>query len=92
MNSRRFMSSMGTSSPCAISAADRPVRTVFNSCNLGQRGRQVLGANLKCSESRGWPAPHVPLTRTRIAHGERLYGHVELFNSARSERTPNVVV
>jgi hypothetical protein len=33
---------------------------------------QVLGANLNCSESRRWPAP-----QTRIAHGERLDGHVE---------------
>jgi hypothetical protein len=57
--------------------ADRPVRSVFRTSNLGQRGRLVLGANLKCSESRGWPAPHVPLTRTRIAHGEGLDGHVE---------------
>jgi len=29
MNSRRFMSSIGDFLPCAVSAADRPVRSVF---------------------------------------------------------------
>src|SRR5262249_53567219 len=40
MNSRRFMSSMGGLS---ISAADRPVRSVFRTSNLPQSGRKVLG-------------------------------------------------
>src|SRR5262245_41751012 len=51
MNSRRFMSEHGGLPPlCAISAANRPVRSVFRTSNLGQRGRQVLGADLNCSE------------------------------------------
>src|SRR6516164_5347351 len=77
MNSRRFMSGMGTFSPMRYQPADRPVRSVFRTSNLGQRGRQVLGADLKCSESRRRAALNVSLTRTRIAHGERLDGHVE---------------
>src|SRR4029450_10377513 len=41
---------------CAISAADWPVRSVFRTPSLPQGGLQVLGANLKCSESRDWAA------------------------------------
>jgi hypothetical protein len=33
-------------------AADWPVRSVFRTVSLPQGGAQVLGANLKCSESR----------------------------------------
>src|SRR5262249_45575502 len=36
---------------CVTSAVDRPVRSVFRTSSLPQRGPQVLGANLKCSES-----------------------------------------
>jgi hypothetical protein len=52
MNSRRFMSGMGTSSPMRISAAGWPVRLFFRTSSLPQGGPQVLVANLKCSESR----------------------------------------
>jgi hypothetical protein len=40
----------------AISAADWPVRSVFRSFSLPQGGRQVLGTDLKCSES-AWALP-----------------------------------
>src|SRR5262249_9543305 len=36
---------------CIIAAADWPVRPVFHRFSLPQGGRQVLGAELKCSES-----------------------------------------
>src|SRR5262245_39782258 len=52
------------------------VRSVFRHLSLPQRCRPVLGADLNCSESRCWPAPQVPPAR-RIAHGERLDGHLE---------------
>ena len=45
--------------------------------NLPQKGRLVLGADLKCSESRRWLAPQCVSSQTRIAHGERLGGHVK---------------
>jgi len=62
---------------CVISAVDRPVRSVFRTSSLPQGGTQVLGANLKCSESRCWPRPQCASSQSRIAHGERLDGHVE---------------
>jgi len=37
---------------CAISAAGRPVRSVFRHLGLPQTGPEVLGADLNCSESR----------------------------------------
>src|SRR5215467_8083180 len=49
MNLRRFMSSIGDFLPIA---ADWPVRPVFRRFSLPQGGRQVLGAELKCSESK----------------------------------------
>src|SRR5262249_3269620 len=45
-----FLRASGTSSPMRC-AADGPVRSVFRSSSLPQVGPQVLGANLKCSES-----------------------------------------
>src|SRR5215472_4677592 len=45
--------------------------------SLQQAGRPVLGADLNCSESRRWPAPQSASSQSRIAHGERLDGHVE---------------
>src|SRR6516164_6547519 len=45
---------------CAISAAGRPVRSVFRHLSLPRRGRQVLGADLKCSESRRGAAGRFP--------------------------------
>src|SRR5262249_27832507 len=60
MNSRRFMSGMGTSSPMRYQPANRPVRSVFRHLSLPQRGGLVLGADLNCSESRRRPAPQVP--------------------------------
>jgi hypothetical protein len=53
MNSRRSMSSMGTSSPMPIKPADRARRSVFRHLSLPQRSRLVLGADLNCSESGG---------------------------------------
>jgi hypothetical protein len=50
-------------------AADWPVRSVFRTSSLPQGGPQVLGANLKCSESEalgGLPL-NMPPTPTRIA-------------------------
>src|SRR5262249_31792263 len=67
MNARRFMSSMGTSSPMRYQPADRPVRSVFRHLSLLQRGWLVLGSDLNCSES-AWaaagPAPQ-RITRQR---------------------------
>jgi hypothetical protein len=49
-NSRRLIPGIGFS--CL------PPRSVYRTLNLPQRGRQVLGADLKCSESRrGVPTP-----------------------------------
>src|SRR6516164_1582003 len=50
---------------------------LYRTLSLRQKGRKVLGTDLKCSESRRWPAPHCASNQTSIAHGERLYGHVE---------------
>ena len=36
----------------AITAAGRPMRSVFRSCSLRQRGRQVVGADLNWSQSK----------------------------------------
>jgi hypothetical protein len=47
MNSRRFMSSMGTSSPMPLA----PVRSVYRTVSLPRIGGYVLGADLNCSES-----------------------------------------
>ena len=49
MNLRRFMSSLGDFLPIA---ADWPVCPVFRRFSLPQGGRQILGAELKCSESK----------------------------------------
>src|SRR5262249_54003460 len=63
MKSRRFMSSIGDFLPYALSEPPTGPCSVFRSFSLPQGGRQVLGANLKCSElRRRRPAPHVPLT------------------------------
>jgi hypothetical protein len=50
----------------------------------GRGGRQVLGTDLNCSESRRWPALNVPLTRTRIARNER-GSTAMLMDSSRAE-------
>jgi hypothetical protein len=51
MKSRRFLSNMGDCFPYALSArGDRTVRSVYRTLNLPQGGRQVLGADLNCSE------------------------------------------
>ena len=44
----------------AVSAADWPVRSVFHTSSLPQSGREVLGADLNCSESRRGRSAHVP--------------------------------
>ena len=48
--------------------------SVFRTFSLPNRGRQVLGADLNCSESR-LAGPQSASSHTRIAHGERLGGH-----------------
>jgi len=50
------------------------VSSVFRTFSLPNRGRQVLGADLNCSESR-LAGPQSASSHTRIAHGERLGGH-----------------
>src|SRR5262245_17378651 len=55
---------------CAISAADWPLRSVFRTLNLPQGGPQVLGADLKCSES-GLALPGHPKDSTP-RYGRRL--------------------
>jgi len=52
MNSRRFMLNMGTSSPVAWRRRHRAWRSVYRTLSLPQSSRQVLGADLNCSESR----------------------------------------
>src|SRR5262245_47066284 len=55
--------------PYALSPADRPVRTVYLGGSLPQGGRQVLGADLNCSESdSGRPLTCLRPYRSRIAH------------------------
>jgi hypothetical protein len=56
--------------PSAISAADWPVRSVYRTPSLPQGGPQVLGANLKCSES-GLALPGHPKDNTP-RYGRRL--------------------
>src|SRR5262249_56898459 len=52
--------------PDALSQPPTGPCSLFRSFSLPQGGRQVLGANLKCSESRRRrPAPHLPLTTPR---------------------------
>jgi hypothetical protein len=60
MKSRRFMSDIG------LFPGWRR-RSVYRTLNLPQGGPQVLGAKLKCSESRRWPAPHCASNQARIA-------------------------
>src|SRR5262245_49244236 len=62
MNSRRFMSGMGTSSPYAVSA---PLT-----------GWQVLGADLNCSESRCWRAPQCASSPEQDSIWKRLDGEL----------------
>src|SRR5262249_21479987 len=57
INSRRLRSSMGDFLPDALSEPPIGPCSVFRNFSLPQRGRQVLGANLKCSESRRWACP-----------------------------------
>ena len=54
MNSRRLMSDIGH--PPALA----PRRSVYRTLSLPQKGRQVLGTNLNCSESR-WVLPTPPV-------------------------------
>src|SRR2546430_275685 len=75
MKSRRFIVSR-----CHGMA--RPIRLVCRAFRVSRRGRQVLGADLNCSESRRKPALKC-LQQTRIAHGKRLYG------DCRGEAAPN---
>jgi hypothetical protein len=49
MNSRRLMPGMGTS-PYALSACQPSCARFLRTSNLPQGDRQVLGANLNCSE------------------------------------------
>jgi hypothetical protein len=72
-------------------AADWPVRSVFRTSSLPQTGLQVLGANLKCSESEalgGLPV-NMPLTLTRIADDdgstEGLPKRREIMSSTRTD-------
>jgi hypothetical protein len=64
MNSRRFMSSSGLPPPAALCrgrwgsqpSADGRLQSVCRTLSLPEKGRQVLGADLNCSESRAWAA------------------------------------
>jgi hypothetical protein len=60
-------------------------RSVYGTLNLLESSRQVLGADLSCSGSRR------ASNQTRIAHGERLDGHVEqgCKNGARQAKQGN---
>jgi hypothetical protein len=78
MKSRRLTVNIA-GPPRLFSAASvgryKPLRSVSRTFSLPQRGWLVLGANLKCSESRlGRPALDVPLTLTRIAHDDGIDG------------------
>src|SRR6516164_4585821 len=57
MNSRRFTLNIGGVLP------PWRRRSVYRTLNLPHDGRQVLGTDLNCSESRGWPALKVPPAR-----------------------------
>src|SRR5215831_3567226 len=72
MNSRRLMSDIRLP-PTRMGCR----RSVYRKLSLPRGGWKVLGADLNCSESRRCPAPHCASNQTSIAHGERLYGHVE---------------
>jgi hypothetical protein len=81
MNLRRFMSDMGLSPTARRSATGEPgdPRSRFAATlSLTRSDRHVLGADLNRSESRLCAAcPSCASDQPRIAHGERLDGHVE---------------
>jgi hypothetical protein len=52
MNSRRFMPTMGTSSPVVWRRRHRACRSVYRTLSLPQSSGQVLGPDLNRSESR----------------------------------------
>jgi hypothetical protein len=50
-----------------------PAVPAYRSLSMRRKRPQVLGANLKCSESRHWAA-YPSMCRTRIAHGDGVDG------------------
>jgi hypothetical protein len=72
MNSRRLLSSNGDFLPHAFAPLTGRALSHPHS-SLPQGGLQVLGANLKCSESRRWAA-YPSMCWTRIAHDDEVDG------------------